>query len=339
MKKFLIITIILLFMGSAIFPSMGVNNNVKYNSKDKISILNNFKNVGTSNVNGTYFHGQSDKPIYVISISSPNHINITNITYTITLGVNGMRTISGDHFQGFIITDGTNLKYEGVGYGTGDYKPGNLRYIHFKFGKFSKTYDNRIVYNKSGFGGRHYGFRGNLHFPPGKQHFIFTGVLNELSQEEILIDTKVWINFSDTCEDLEIKTSEEGKVYGLWYGEFNANAIISKNTNFELMLKGRATFHINNTFIYRFGFQPRVHGFWRILWNTPEGNKRLNIIMYRDKRYYNEEDEEGCLHGLGESGEYKLSTSYLDFLPVLNNNTSYPHPRPVSFFGMDVKLT
>jgi len=326
-------------METTIIPSMGVNN-VKYNSKDKIFILNNFKQVGKTNTNGLYFHGQSNKSIYVVSASSPNWINITNITYKIKLGVNGERTIAGDDFHGFFLTNGTEFRFLSGGYGTGDYQPGNLRYLHYKIGRFAKTYDNRLVNNISGYMGWSKGSHSNLSYPPGKWYFIFTGVLNELNQEDTLINTTVWMNFSDTCEDLEISTSEEGQVYGLWYGEFNANAIISKNTNFELMINGRATFHINNTFIYTFGFQPRKHGFWKIKWNTPEGVKEFKMIMNRNKQFYNEEDEEGCVYGLGGSGEYKLSTSYLDCLPILNNNNnSYPHPRPVSFFGMDVKLS
>ena len=88
-----------------------------------------------------------------------------------------------------------------------------------------------------------------------------------------------------------------------------------------------------------FGFHPVLHGFWQIKWDTPDGIRKFKMIMKRNKWFYNEEDVEGCVYGLGKSGEYKLTTSYLDYFPILNNNNlPWPYAESVSFIGMDVEL-
>jgi len=336
MKKFLSVGIAILFVIMTVTPSTGFNDIEKHSSIYKYRDYNeNYRNITGDTCNdGLYFYGQGNKSIYIVTVSSPNIIYINNFTYQTRLGIIGVKAITGASYSKCFCTNGTEYVRLPWGEGSGSYMGGSLRYLHFKIGRFSKTYDNRTVHNRSGYVAGSTIIFTNRTFPPGRWHFIFTGGLHEISQEETLINTSVWINFSDSCGDLEISTSEGGKVYSLWYGEFNANIIVSKADDLELMIRGRASFHINNTFMYTFGFNPSYNGFWHINWETPDGIRKFKRIMKRGYWFDSEDDEEGFIYGLDKSGDYKLSTSYLDYYPFNNSG----HFSPVSFIGIDVKL-
>ncbi len=203
-------------------------------------------------------------------------------------------------------------------------------------GKFNFTYTNRHTHNITGFsGGIYYTEPYNHTLPSGTWYFIFTGGFFDLKQDDIIVETKVWINFSEECRDLEVKTSEGGKIYALWYGEFDANVIISKAWTFEMMLNGKARFHINNTFVYAFWSWPTAQGFWKIKWIKPDGEiEKLNMIIFREYHFPDIEGE--CIFGTGESGEYELITSYLDYRPLIFKKHIYAFP--IYFVGLDIKL-
>ena len=197
------------------------------------------------------------------------------------------------------------------------------------------TYDNRTYqeyeHNQTVYGPSQ-SWRWNFSLPSGKWHFIFTGLVFDLEQDDVLPNYKVWLNFSEEREDLEISTSEGGKIHGLCYPEYDANIIVSKSWASEFMMNGKASFDIENTFIYKFILHPRANGFWRVKWNTPDGIKKFNMVMRKNNWYYNKDKVEGCVWGIGKSGYYELSTSYLDY-DYERFWTYTPY-----FVGLDVKL-
>ena len=161
----------------------------------------------------------------------------------------------------------------------------------------------------------------------------------DLSQDDILLNISVWLNCSG-ASDLKVTAREGGTVYILWFGEFDANVLISKAFTFELMLNGKYTFHINNTFIYDFVTFPTRQGFMRVKWATPNGKSRMNMLIVRDRVIFNGHKYNVIFEGIGPSGEYKLSTSYLNYVPILfRNRLEMPYACPVYFIGLDVSLT
>ena len=204
-----------------------------------------------------------------------------------------------------------------------------------KLGKFiNYTYDNRHVININNdwITKAWMFYPWNFSFGPGTWYFIFLGVVFDLDQKDVSTQWFVWMNFSDECNDLDISTYEGGKVYGLWYGEYDANIIKSKAYTSEFMLNGKAHFEIENTFIYDFFTYPMCKGFWNIRWDTPEGIKKFNVIMTKNNWYYDEDKVEGCVYGIGGPGDYSLRTSYFDYNPDKGNAW------PPYFIGMDINL-
>jgi hypothetical protein len=280
-----------------------------------------------------YFHGKSNKSIYVVKVSSPYAFHLENLTYLTDWKVITNKPISPGRVRQIFLTNKTWFVPLMSIEGTGPFYAGNLRYFHAQLGRFKYTYENRTLYNMSGRGWNEW-MRYPLRLPlsPGTWYFVFTGAVFDLDQDEALLNISVWVNFSGN--DLDISTSESGKVYGLWYGEFDANVILSKAHMFEMMLRGRTHFLINNTFMYTFLLEPKYHGFWRIKWITPDGIKKVNIIMKKGERYGDPDNYWDCYYGFGESGEYKLRTSYLDYVP----NGDIPYAFPTYFIGVDAEL-
>ena len=174
-------------------------------------------------------------------------------------------------------------------------------------------------------------YKNPILIPPGTWYIVFVGTIFDLDQDEVLSNIKLWMNFSGT--NLDISTSEEGVVYGLWFGEFDANLIISKAHKFEIMIGGNKQFSINDTFMYKFTLiRPTNQGFWRMKWITPSGTKKMSIIMIDGIRYGNPDNYNKCISGIGLSGEYKLSTSYLDYM------SDAIYASSIYFVGLDVKL-
>ena len=282
-----------------------------------------------------HFYGQSNSSCYIVAVSSPYDIFVEDFDFKIDLYVKGTKTTSHALFYGCILT---NKTYTSIGLGgqSEGNKVGNLRYVYFKCGNFSFTYEDRYTHNITGFaGGMYYTEPYNHALPAGTWYFIFTGGVFDLKQQDVVVETKVWINFSDKCKDLEIKTSERGRIYALWYGEFDANLIISKFGTFEMMINGKARFRVNNTFVYTFWSWPAAQGFWRIKWIKPDGEiDKLNMIIIRG--YHFPDIGGNCIAGIGGSGEYELITSYIDYRPLLFGKHIYAYP--VYFVGLDVEL-
>ena len=283
--------------------------------------------------NEIHFYGESNSSIYIVAISSPYDIHVKDFAFKIRVYLEEIKRTSLACFFGVILTNKTYTSIGLGGFSEGN-KIGNFRYFHIKFGNFSFTRDKRWVYYFSGFlGGTDYGDH-NHTLPAGTWYFIFTGGVFDLKQDDVSVKTKVWINLTD-CKDMKIKIGEGGKIYALWYGEFDANLIISKAWTFETMINGKAKFHINNTFVYTFWSWPAAQGFWRIKWIKPNGEiDKLNMIILREYHFPDIGGE--CISGVGGSGDYELITSYLDYRPLLFGKHIYAFP--VYFVGLDVKL-
>jgi hypothetical protein len=276
-----------------------------------------------------HFYGESNASIYIVKVSSPYEIIIDNISASGDINIIGEKTTSGANYHGVIITNGTEGEMWG-GSLSEWFIPRKLQYVHVNLGGFNHTYDKRLLFEN--WSGVIASWDDTLYeriYPPGTWYFIFTSGIYDLNQEDVLTHLAVWINFSDTCQDVDISTREGGKLYLLWYGEFDANLIISKARTFEMMLNGKQEFHINNTFLYTFSFFPYTRGFWNIQWDTPDGIKKLHLINTKIGHHYTGDFE--CIMGTGRSGEYELRTSYLD-------QDLMTYAEPIYFFGVDVPL-
>jgi len=347
-KKALTALVIVVFILSAFIPvtARKVNKNISLPFEEQI-LLNDFhrKKIVSKNTTGTedadilHFYGESNASIYIVTVESPSDITLVSGLYKLTLRSNGTQTIAGSDYGGCWVTDGTVLGGIGGAGSSEGVQVGELRFLRLKKGeKIIYTYDNRgyqeYQHNERMYGSTHW-FHENytdITLPSGKWHFIFTALCFDLEQDDVLPNFKVWLNFSQGGENLEISTSEGGKIHGLCYAEYNANIIVSKSWASEFMLNGKASFNIENTFLFEFVRHPRANGFWNIKWNTPDGIKKFNMIMRKGNWYYNEDKVEGCVWGIGKSGYYELSTSYLDYdYEQFWTYTPY-------FVGLDVKL-
>ena len=286
---------------------------------------------------GIRFHGKCNDSIYIVKVSSPYEIFLEDFDYDISINIIGLKPTSLAYFTGPFITNRTWFS-GGVGGVSESVHIGDLRYSSFKFGNFQYTTDKRYVTFWSGECGREkYWDPFKPVLSPGSWYFVYTGGVYDLSQDDVSIRTEVWINFSDECKDLEIVTSSGGKVYALWYGEFDANVIYSKSWAFELMLNGKANFYINNTFMYRFVTWPISQGFWKAKLESPEVIYKLNMAIIRRFHIPDINSKHKCFQGIGSNGNYKLVNSYLDYSPLINPNNIDGKPR--YFMGVDVKLT
>jgi len=353
--------IILLFLLSSLIPMVSSyeseENRTIYvddgGGTDCISIkqfgniehLNDFhrKKIVSKNVNGTvgsdglHFYGESNASIFIVTVESSSDITVVEGMYIISIRANGSHVITGSDFGGCYVTNGSVFFGIGGSRSSEVVKVGRLRYAHLKLGEIINfTHDKRkyYEYENNGLIYKATCMQRNLSIPSGKWHFIFTGLPFDLEQDDVKHNIKVWFNFSGDCNDLKVSTSEGGKIYALSYAQFDANIVVSKTWTFEFMLNGKASFQIENTFLYEFLDHPKLNGFWNVRWNTPDGIKKFNMIMINKKWCYNKKNVEGCVWGVGKSGYYTLNTSYLDYDPDGEIGLAYtPH-----FIGMDVKL-
>lgn len=339
-KKGLAVGIILLLGVIAVVPATAIkiNRNISLPFDEQI-IINDFhhKKIVSDNVtkNVTHFYGESNASIYIVTVESQSDITLVDGYYILTLRSNGTQNIDGYDYGGGWVTNGTVLVPFIKGGGE-LVRAGELRYFHIQFGKIiNYTYDKRN-YQEYQHNQLVYQFGVNLDknytdfvLPPGRWHFIFTALPFNLEQDDVLPNYKICLNFSG---DVKISTSEGGKIYALYYPEYDTNLAVSKSWKFEYMLNGKASFNIENTFIYEFVRYPRVNGFWSIKWNTPDGIKNFNMIMIKKELYYNENKVEGCVLGVGKNGYYEFTTNSIDYDPKMLRAYA-----PI-FFGFDVKL-
>jgi hypothetical protein len=213
-----------------------------------------------------------------------------------------------------------------------------LRYLHFNLGnKINYLYENRtlIELDNDTIDARYLDYPWSPTIPPGTWYFVFSSVVYDLEQKDVSTEWKVWMNFSGNCSGLNISTGEGGKVHTRWYGTFDTNFVISKSNMLEMMIKGKADFHIENTFFYSYESFPIMRGFWIVKWITPEEVKRFHMLIVRGHLIYNESKVDGCFWGMGNSGEYQLITSYIDYGRTIWGGGIACYP---IFVGLDVKL-
>lgn len=153
------------------------------------------------------------------------------------------------------------------------------------------------------------------------------------SDDDYKLTFRVFINFSESCKNIEIRTTEKGKIFSLWYGESDANLTIY-HKYLALMLNGNVELDINNTFIYL--LNEIFHGFKIVKIVKPNGE--IEKLMYFSRYGLNYK----WIAGIGEKGKYKFTISYLDRIAPdifgINFFASWLYPWPLYFVGLDVTL-
>jgi hypothetical protein len=278
------------------------------------------------------FHWESNKSIFVVKVISSDSFYLEDFSYNHGWNIITEKPITTTRYRYCFLTNKSESEtLKGIGIGSFDL--GKLSYFQIQLGKFRliKDYRNLTNMNGSSWTDR-MNYNTPILIPSGTWYFVFVGTIFDLDQDEVLSDISIWMNFSGT--NLDISSSEGGKIYGMWFGEFDANLIISKSLNSDLMIGGKAQFTINDTFIYKFTlWRPKNQGFWNIKWITPSGPKRMRTIIINRIRYGNSDNYDRCIAGIGESGEYKLKTNYYDTITEGNSFSS-----SIYFVGIDVEL-
>lgn len=282
------------------------------------------------------FSGHSNEHIFIVKITSQEEIHFDNFDYYISEKIVGIKESENSGFQGCLFINGTNFYGLTGGWGYGG-TVGNLRYFHLNLTKRLKySYEDRgtQIWNNSTVQSlKCPSF--NITIPSGTWYLIFTGVIFDLQPEDYLTSIKVWINISSRSSDIEILSYEGGKHYGIWYGEFDANLIISKFRTFEMMLNGKVYFNVTNNLLFKFLEHPEYHGFWNLKWDTPNGKRTFHMKMREGKWYFKNNDESDYFKnrmGVLSKGEYHLTTSYFDYSPE-EKRARVPY-----FIGLDVEL-
>jgi len=311
-----------------------LDNSSQMNEHDKV--------ISAIQADEVQFYGQSNESIYVVKVSNPNEVILDQFSFEVTEEIIGKKSSSGAFIIRCSIFDesiGGGLYPLGAIGRNEFYNPGLLRYFHYEFGEnINYTYENRTVYeydNETFFTWHLYYPFCPVKIPSGTWYFVFSSIIYDLDQTDYSTEWSVWMNFSGNCSGLNLSTGEGGKIFKLWYRGCDANIIVSNVDVLELMLNGKASFHIENTFFYRYESYPMWRGFWKVKWITPDGIKKFNMIILRGHWIYDEDDWDGCIWGMGGSGDYELRTSYIDNGRRISGNgpTNFP-----TFVGLDVKL-
>jgi len=347
------VAVILLFIGMSVIPSTGTVVEKKFtmptysgNTRIYYHTYTDFvygydNGISTIQTDDIHFFGQSNESIYIIKVSNPDDIILDHLSFESTVKTIGKK-LSSEAFsvscQVFDESIGGGLYplIEVSAYDI-DFQV-KLRYLHFKLGKrINYTYENRTLYefdNETVFSD-YLDYPWSPTIPAGTRYFVFSSVIYDLAQTDVSTEWSVWMNFSGNCSGLNISTGEGGKVYGLWYGEYDANVIANKANMLEMVINGRASFHIENTFFYWYTSFPINRGIWNVKWVTPDGIKKFHMIILRGRLIYDEDDVEGCIWGMGGSGDYQLITSYIDYSRTIWGGDIAFYP---IFVGLDLKL-
>ncbi len=323
-----------------IFPIYSNNFHNRYYAYSNFNYgYDNYSSIiQTDNVN---FYGHSNESIYIVKVSNSYEVILDNLSFKIIEKTNGKKSSSGAFFTSCQIYD------KNIGRGLEplmitcideyDFQV-KLRYLHYKLGKkINYSYENRTLkeYDNESIHSNYMEYPWGPIIPPGTWYFVFSSVIYDLDQTTVSTEWVVWMNFSGNCYGLNISTGEGGKVYGLWYAEYDANVIVSKSNMLEMVINGRAIFYIENTFFYWYSSFPIWRGFWNVNWITPDGIEKFNMIIIRGRQFYDEDEIEGCIWGMGGSGDYELITSYIDYgRTILGIGIAY---YPI-FVGLDLKL-
>jgi hypothetical protein len=304
---------------------------------------NNDNDAGGCNDDKIDFYSENNKSVYIIKISNPHDICLEQLTWNITQSAIGEKQSLGAFTACCQVYDeklGNGLfplmLTTGLGWIVPEIK---LQYFHFQLGhSINNTYDNRILHTYDNQSivevFLDYPFV-NSRIPPGTWYLVFSSVIFDLEQTDIITEQSIRMVFSGNCSDVNISTSEEGNVYAFWYGEYDATVIMSKSNVLELMIYGKKSFHVENTLFYWYEDIPLSRGFWNLKWITPDEMKTFHYIVLRGRMFYREDAVEGCIWGMGGSGNYTIMTSYIDYSRTI---LSYDWANYPIFVGLDVKL-
>jgi hypothetical protein len=281
--------------------------------------------------NITDFHESSDHQVMTIRISSSQPIEIENITFYVSITMNGTQKTTQGNVMGFDIINKTDNFGFFRFYESGPYYEGSFQYL--KLGRFVR--DNRSLWDTTGL--LNYItviYPGEFTFPPGTWYLVVYAGVFDLPNECIQIHSTIDVNVINPPDDINFSKNEEGKYNGLWYGEFNAPIIYRKAAYKEIMIAGKAEFTANDSFLYCL-HGPGETGSWRISWNTPEGVIKCKIKMLKGiwSSPQSPDTVYSCNQHVGGSGKYSLLTSYVE----TGNAHSFTHQIYLS--GLDLKLT
>ncbi len=283
-----------------------------------------------------FFHEQCNESIFIIKLSNPDEIILDSFVTTINITSNGIQQSTGAYVISCQVYDGINgsgleplwiASYDDVEIDV------RLRYLQYHLGNILNfTFDNRTLdsYDNESLFSETLWYPWSPEIPPGEWYFVFSAVFPDLEQSDFKPRWEVWMNLSGNCSNVTITTGEGGTVYGLWYGEYDANVIISKTSRLEWMINGKKSFHIKNTFFYWFEAYIWERGYFRVKWSTPYWNKSFTMLLIRGRYLYDEDNIDGCVWGMGGSGRYDLILNYMDIGFDLIN---YP-----LFIGLDIEL-
>jgi hypothetical protein len=294
---------------------------------------------------GLHFYGETNRPFYVVRVSSPNEINLTKYVRYVHQNKTCNRSTRGNFYNGCLVTNKKEVTNRG-GYAHRWERRDKINYFHCRFGKnIDYTYENMPKFKTF----QYWVTESNLDpyyytYPAGTWYFVWTGLIFDLEEEDVTTEMRVWMNFSGNCSDMEVEGFEVGETYYLWYGEFDSTLTISKHPNYRRMLNGRANFKVNNTFLYYFFNCPLTwwhrggggFGFWKYFWKMPHGRETFRMFCWNGHDWVFRGLKMGdripydWKFGVGESGDYTLRTSYLDCMYELTES--------LYFIGFDVAL-
>ena len=268
---------------------------------------------------GHQFYGQSNASIYIVKVTSPYDMMIEDVGCRMTISSIGEITTAGSQFMGYFLAN-NNKTYFSIYRATivcEVNEIGELRYRHLKIPPFIDfTEDNRRMKTFDGeVCSRSLMNPFDNTFTAGTWYFIFTGLLYDVPQEYISTHTKVWMNFSNNPEDIVVETYEGGEVYGVWFGEYDSNLVISRAYQTEVMCNGKMSFTVNDTFMFFFLPWIEANGFWKIKWLKPEGNTIFRMFVNNGTWLFNPLKLFGSIYGIGGPGKYDLVIRYLDYQP------------------------
>ena len=292
------------------------------------------------------FNAESNKSIYIIKVSNPYEMRLEHLSWNISQDTIGNQRSSGAYWAGCQIYD--ESEYDGLVplMTTGNYEWNTefnqLQYLHLQFDNLiNYTYDNRIKKefdNESIFSAEFdYPFVDAI-IPPGTWYLVFSSVIYDLDQTQVLTEQTIRIIFSGNCSELNISTAEGGKIHVFLLENYTANFIISKSNVLELMINGKKSFHVENTLFYWYTAFPMIRGFWKLKWITPNGIKTFRLLVVRGRLFYDENSTDGSIWGKGKSGDYQILTNYLDYSrTILGRWGATPAVYPI-FVGLDITL-
>lgn len=303
-----------------------------YHNKETKSTMNN---------NEKLFHEQCNESIFIVKISTPDEIILDSFNAAINITSKGIQQSNGAYIVSCRVYDGINgsgLEPLWIALNFDLELDVRLRYLHYQLGNLlNYSYDDRTlqVYDNESLYSGFMQYPWSSKIPPGVWYFVFSGVIPDVEQSDLLPKWEVWLNISGNCSNVSISTGEGGSVYGLWYGEYDANLVISKSAALELMVNGKKSFEVNNTFFYWYESFPFWRGYFRIKWVTPVDTRYFTMLVVRGRLLYNEDAVVGCFWGMGGSGQYELVLNYMDYGRTIWGFGFAMYPL---FIGLDVEL-